>query len=179
MAQRRRRKNRRWLGKILFLMLVAAAIIVCYFVWDSYFKNKETEVPAKEPSEVVQVVEEKEPEKKAETIEKEKVEQYDGEDPNTASSLTGAVTYAGVIGGELVIRVNIDQYLAGGECTLSLLQDGAVVYTDTVEIIDSASTATCAGFNVLKDRLGSGDTGIRIELNADGKNGVIAGEVEL
>ena len=178
MVQRRRRKNRRWFGKVLFLVLIIVAGVVCYFVWDGYFRDKDApRKTEKAPEEVVEVVEKKEAEQKTEVIEKEEIKQYEGEDPNEANDLTGVVTYAGVIGGELVIRVNIDQYLASGNCGLSLLQDGAVVYSDIVEIIDSASTATCAGFNVPMNSLSDGEIGIRIELDANGKKGMIAGEV--
>ncbi|MBQ6461352.1 hypothetical protein IJJ36_02905 [Candidatus Saccharibacteria bacterium] len=182
MAQRRRRKNRRWLGKILFLMLIILAGVVCFFVWDGYFRDKGTDAPKETGNfseEVVQTTEKETSEKTAEVIEKEEIKQYEGEDPNEANDLTGVVTYAGVVGDELVIRVNIDQYLASGSCELSLLQDGAVVYSDTVEIIDSASTATCAGFNVPVSSLNDGEIGIRIELDANGKKGMIAGEVRI
>ena len=181
MAHRRRRRSKRWLGKVLFLVLIIVAGVVCYLVWDNYFRDKTPEKPGDNSKETTKVEEVKksEPEQETEVVEKEKVKQYEGEDPNVADDLTGVVTYAGVNGNELMIRVNIDQYLAGGSCKLTLLQDGAAVYSDTAEIIDSASTATCAGFNVPVANLSSGETGIRIELDASGKRGVIAGEVEL
>ena len=181
MAHRRRRRSKRWLGKVLFLVLIIVAGVVCYLVWDNYFRDKAPEKPGDNSRETTKVEEVKksEPEQETEVVEKEKVKQYEGEDPNVADDLTGVVTYAGVNSNELMIRVNIDQYLAGGSCKLTLLQDGAVVYSDTAEIIDSASTATCAGFNVPVANLSSGETGIRIELDASGKRGVIVGEVEL
>ena len=181
MAHRRRRRNKRWLGKVLFLVLIIVAGVVCCLVWDNYFRDKTPEKPGNNSKETPkeEEVKKSEPEQETEVVEKEKVKQYEGEDPNVADDLTGVVTYAGVSGNELIIRVNIDQYLAEGSCRLTLLQDGAVVYNDTAEIIDSASTATCAGFNVPVTNLGSGETGIRIELDASGKRGVIAGEVEL
>lgn len=179
MAQRRR-KNKRWFGRVLFLILIIAAGVVCYFVWDGYFRDKGVEEPKDTQEKVVEQITEKEKqEQKIEVVEKEEIKQYEGENPNVANDLTGVVTYAGMVGSELVIRVNIDQYLAGGSCKLALLQDGAVVYSDVVEIIDSASTSTCAGFNVPAANLSDGEAGIRIELEANGKKGIIAGEVEL
>ena len=182
MAHRRRRRSKKWLGRILILILIIVAIVVGYFVWDSYFKDKKPEEGGNNPKETTKVEDKKEEKiekQEDEVVEKEKVKQYEGEDPNVANDLTGVVTYAGVAGSELIIRVNIDQYLAEGNCRLSLLQDGAVVYSDTAEIIDSASTATCAGFNIPTVNLGAGEMGIRIELEANDKRGVIAGEVEL
>ena len=41
---------------------------------------------------------------------KDKYDEYAGEDPNEREDLTGVVTYAGVNGNNLMIRVNIDQH---------------------------------------------------------------------
>ena len=180
MTQRRRR-NKRWIGKVVFLVLIILAGVICYFVWDNYFRDKETQEVGGELDEIVDMVEKNETkqEQEVEVVEKEEIKQYEGEDPNKIEELTGVITYAGVAGDNFLIRVNIDQYLSDGTCELSLMQDGGVVYSDVVEIIDSASTATCAGFNVPVTRLDAGDIGITIRMVSGDREGTINGRAEL
>lgn len=177
MAQKRKRKNKRWLEIALFLVLLIVAGIVCYLVWDNYFRDEEGTNDV--PQEITVEEEIETPEQEIEIVQKEEIKQYEGEDPNEASDLTGVVTYTGVVSGELVIRVNIDQYLVSGRCELALSRDGVIIYNDVAEIVDSAATATCAGFNIPSADLGNGETEIRIILDADGKKGTIIGRVEL
>lgn len=182
MAQRRRKRSKKWLGKLVFVVLLVAAGVVCYFVWDGYFRDKSADVEDEAPkSSGVVVVEEEESVVGYEepVNEKQETVQYDGENPNESVSITGAITYASVVGGNLVIRVNIDQYLSGGSCKLSLIQDGVVVFEDNAVVIDSASTSTCEGFNVPVARLGSGRININIAVISGDKNGTISGEVEI
>ncbi len=180
MAQKRRRKNRKKLFLILFLTLLVMAGVVGYFVWDGYFRAEEKE---DESSEMIEeVVPEEDKGGKGSTgdmivEEKEPVVQYDGEDPNELDELTGVITYADVVGEKLMIRVNIDQFLEGGSCELSLIQ-GGVKYSASANI-NSVTTATCEGFDVLVNELGKGNYQIMIKLNAGGKTGTINGEVSI
>lgn len=89
------------------------------------------------------------------------------------------ITYAGVSGGDLIVRVNIDQYLAGGTCKLKLLGSGGASYEETVDIADSAATATCKGFNVATTKIPSGKVSISILVTSGAKTGTIEGEVNL
>lgn len=185
MAQRRRRKSKKWIYWLVFLVLLIVAGVICYFVWNEYFNDtekggveedvvvEEVEVE-RDDKEELEVIEDKE-----EIIEKEKVIQYEGDNPNEAEELTGAVTYAGVSGENLIIRVNIDQYLTAGSCELNLSRAGQVIYGDTAEIIGSVATATCEGFNVPVSAIGGGGVEIVIKINSDEKNGVIRGEANI
>lgn len=178
MAQKQK-KNKKWLFWVIIVLLFVVAAVVCYFVWNGYFKKKEEIKPAEEQS---LVEEKKESEvKEAQGViekEKEKVVQYEGEDPNERGDLTGVVTYAGVNGGNLMIRVNIDQFLNSGSCELNLMQD-SVVYSDTANIVSSAATATCEGFNVPINGLEKGNYKIVIKINSGDKVGIINGEVDI
>ena len=185
MVQRRRRKSKKWIHWLVFFVLLVAAGVVCYFVWNEYFNDIEkdkveenivveevnTEGDSKEESEVINEEEE--------IIEKEKVIQYEGNDPNEAEELTGAVTYVGVSGNNLIIRVNIDQYLNGGYCELNLLRNGQVIYGDTVSVIGSAATATCEGFNVPVAEIGNGGVEIVIKISSEGRSGTIRGKTNI
>lgn len=186
MTQKRRKRSKKWIGWLLFLILLVVAVVICYFVWDGYFRDKKKDEPKKEdtPSRVVEKKEEKKSEQKVEektteVLEKEKVVQYDGEDPNEAAEITGAITYAKVSGENLVIRVNIDQYLNSGKCTLGLRRDGGTIYTAEASIVDAATTSTCEGFNVPMTELSGGHTTIWIFLESGDKTGEIHGEVDL
>ena len=187
---KRRRRSKKWVYWFLVLILIITAGVVGYFVWDGYFREKEK--PVSENSSSISQKEEVKPtepenkeepekEKTEEPVEEapEKIEQYDGGNPNLNSGITGVITYAGVAGENLIIRLNIDQYLASGKCELSLMRDGAMIYSDSAGIIDSAATSTCEGFNVPVAKLGTGKLGIRILVTSGEKTGIIEGEVDL
>ena len=160
------------------MILLIGAAIVCYLVWESYFK----EIERPETSEEIETEIKTEEEKPSEEVleKKEEIIQYDGENPNDAEKLSGVITYAGVAGDKLMIRVNIDQFLSGGSCKLRLVLEGDIeVYGDEVGIIDSASTATCAGFDVPVSGFKSGKYDIYVNLSSGGKVGTINGEVSL
>ena len=181
-AKKRTRKSRKWISRLFFLLLIVAACVLCYFVWDAYFRDKSPkgDDPKQQDSSVETKTDDKKEEDKTEQKdEKEKVPQYDGDDPNTAPGLTGAITYTGVSNGYLRIRVNIDQYLAGGTCKLKLLGSGGASYEETVDIVDSAATATCTPFNVATTKIPSGKVSISILVTSGAKTGTIEGEVNL
>lgn len=182
---KKRKKNKKWVSWLVLFLLLVVASIMCYFVWDAYFRDKTTDAPETEEvetkkNEIKQSDEEEEDNKVVEEIKEEKkVEQYDGDDPNNANSLSGVVTYAGVNGGNLMIRVNIDQYLSSGQCKLSLIRNGTAIYNSTVSIVNSASTATCEGFDVPVSELGGGGVTILINIVSGERNGSIQGEVSI
>ena len=178
---KRRKRNKKWISRLLFLLLLFAAVAVCYFVWEAYFKDKGSVPKVKEEEDEVQVIEQVEDkeEKEEKPVEKEEVVQYDGDDPNEIENLTGVVTYLGVSGNDLVVRVNIDQFLTSGSCEINVISHEEVFYTGLAPIIDSASTSTCEGFNIPIDGLSSGKVRVNINLSSGEKTGMISGEVEI
>ena len=183
MAQKRKR-SKKWICWVVILVLLVAAGVVVYLVWDNYFRDKSEETDAPKTSEVVERTEEKKETKKDgketenndEEEDDKKVKQYDGEDPNKAESLSGVVTYAGVFDGNFMVRVNIDQYLSEGSCGLELIKDGAVAYSGTAAVAPMVSTATCDGFNIPVGELAEGVYEVAVKVEAGGKTGVIRGE---
>lgn len=181
----RRRKN--WLKYIIIVIILAGLAAVGFVTWKSFrAEESESEPGSGEPVVVIPTTEPEGDDKKDDekdetgTIEqKKKVEQFDGEDPNEGEGLTGVITYAGVSGGNLVIRVNVDQYLTSGTCKLKITGNGGAVYEETVEVIDSAATATCKGFNVATSKLPGGKVNISILVTSGEKTGTIEGEVSL
>lgn len=181
MAQKRKKNNKKWLWRVIVLVLFVAAGVVAYLVWDGYFRGKSEEnINAGEANAEESITEEggRGREDSGEVIEKEKVVLYEGEDPNEQEELTGVVTYAGVSGDNLIIRVNIDQYVTEGSCELNLVQGGSVIYADAANITTAATTATCEGFNVSTGGL-SGNYQIVIKISSNGKIGTINGEVNV
>lgn len=184
MAQKRKR-NKKWIYVMLVVVLVASAGVTCWLLRGTKSDWKEggqTETTLQREDDI----DEEEVERPSEEVAKvdpdtgkEIVVQYDGEDPNQADDLSGVVTYAGVVDGTLMIRVNIDQYLEGGNCELTLIRDGANIYSSIANIVGGPSTATCEGFDVPIGGLEGGQTEININLNADERHGVIRGEVNI
>ena len=187
MAKKKQKKTKKIIYWIFMLVLLVAAAGVTYLVWDNYFNDQknDTETTSESNTEEQEQTERKhedekvEGELKSEAPEKEKVVQYDGEDPNTAQGLSGVITYAAVSGGNFVIRVNIDQYVTSGTCELTLKRNGANVYNNIASIVGGASTATCEGFDVPVNQLGGGKVEININLSAGDKGGVIRGEASI
>lgn len=179
----RRRRSKKWISWLIILILLIAAAVVCVLVWNSYFKPKDEPKPEEQSSVEEKKEEQKTEENKKQTEsqpeEKKKVEQYDGEDPNKKAEITGVITYAGVSGDNLMIRVNIDQYLNSGTCSLTLRQGGGNAYSATASVIDAASTSTCEGFNVPVSGFPAGTYNIIIYINSGDKTGEISGEVTL
>lgn len=176
MSRRRRKKS--WISWLIILVLLVVTGVICYLVWENYFKEKEILEPEEE-ARIETVINNDEEKELDEPVKKEEVVQYDGENPNSNSGLTGVVTYAGVSGDNLMIRVNIDQYLNGGECMLLLSIAGNTVYSNVARVIDSAATATCEGFNVPMSLLEAGNYSILIEVSSGNKKGIIKGEVNI
>lgn len=186
MAQKQK-KNTKWIYWLIMVVLFVAAGVVAYMVWDNYFSNKKED---RQEEQVVEEAEKKESAEKAEDVEKgkdeaeraveqKKVEQYDGDDPNAAEELSGAITYAGVANGVLMVRVNIDQYLEGGQCELNLARGGSVIYNSVTEVVGGPATSSCAGFDVAVSELGTGAIEINVGINSGERSGMIRGEANI
>ena len=174
----KRKKSKKWISWLILLLLLLAASVVAYLVWDSYLRDKPVDDGGQEKQ--IEKIEKKGTEEDGvEIVEKQRIEQYDGNDPNGAEMLSGVVTYAGVNGDRLMIRVNIDQYLDGGECELSLKKDGVVVYSEMANVVGNVSTATCEGFDVPVEGFRNGFVDISIGVRSGNKVGTIESGVDL
>lgn len=185
MAQRRR-KNRKWLiGVVILVLLVAGGVGVAVALnnanQDDGQDNSEefAREEVEEKTDTEKRSEETEEEYSERMAEQKKVKQYEGEDPNKTEELSGAITYAGVNNGALMIAMNIDQFLGEGNCALSLVRGGSVIYSADAKILAEVSTSTCDGFNVPVSGLGDGVTEIIIKLSSGGKTGTIKGGVNI
>lgn len=185
MNEQRKNYNKWWywgIGVIILVMLIVGGMII----WRNNTNDEKTEevntskVEEKEKSETEKVEPATSDASVADkAIEEKKVSQYEGEDPNKAEELTGVITYAGLSGDKLMIRVNIDQFLNSGECRLGLRQAGATVYNASARVVDNVTTSTCEGFDIPVSELGVGNTQIIIMVQSGEKTGMITGEATL
>ena len=178
MPERKNKSKWIWWGSGILVVAIIAGGIVAIVNAISGAEEAETET-----QEVVKVktAEQKDEADTEEAVEKPKVKQYDGDDEeeDETADLTGVVTYAAVNGDNLMIRVNIDQFLASGTCELVLRKDGVSIYNTTTDIMSVATTSTCNGFDIPAAELESGEMTMIIYLNADGRTGEITGEVAI
>ena len=159
---------------IILLIALTGLAVAKMFVNLSVQNDSNTEniTNANSEQEFIETEEPLEEEDKPEII------QNEGENPNTLESLTGSITTARVSGQKVIIRINLDQYLSSGVCSL-VMNNGSKTYSATANIINSASTSTCEGFDVPVSELSSGTWLISIGLSSGGKTGNITGEVSL
>lgn len=106
------------------------------------------------------------------------VTQYEGENPNELNELTGQVRYVQQSDGFLVVSVMINQYLDGqGTCTMTLTgRKSGQVYTATSVIEADVTTSSCGLLRLGLQNAISDYYDIEIELEGDGKKGVIKPE---
>lgn len=175
-----RRNNRKylfWGGGVLLIVLITVGIIVLVK------KNNNTDMGYNERDETEVIIEDETEEKNETTSDplpkKEEVKQYDGDNPNATDELTGVISYMSVSGDNLIVRVNIDQYLSNGNCRLSLSRGEDVIYEEPVAIEASVSTSTCAGFSVPVSKLLDGKLVIKVVLESGEKRGIIIGETTI
>lgn len=177
-----RKRVNKWLWGMVILIVLIVAVVVGVILANQPRKETEEDKPqgTSETEETKKTESQKEESKTEEKVpEKEPVPQYSGDNPNEAESLTGVISYAGVSGDNLIIRVNIDQYLNSGSCKLSLVRGGASVYSKEVAIESSVSTSTCDGFLIPVSEVGAGNFAIEITLNSGEKYGKMVGEVNI
>ncbi|MDO4986920.1 MAG: hypothetical protein Q4E46_01200 [Candidatus Saccharibacteria bacterium] len=180
---RRNKRIKACIKVLLCLILLGGA---AYAVW--YFRIRKDEPKVEEaptPSEVQtakndsdkQTATDVTPTTEPANVENPKdIPQNEGTDPNKSAVITGVLTRADVSGDKAIIRVNIDQYLSGGSCNLTMTS-GAKNYTDAVNIADAASTSTCQGFDIPVSKLGKGTWDISIQIISGDKEGTISGKV--
>lgn len=182
----KRKRNFRWVKWLIFLLLIAGAVVVVILVKNNYFDKKDNQNTS-QTVEVNKTDDKKSEEKSKEEIEQkeeiktpeQKAPQYEGESPNESETLTGLITYADVKDGELIIRINIDQFLQSGNCDLTLSKNGAIYYSQSVGIMESVTTSTCDGFNIPISGFPSGNLQVEINLDSEGKSGKIEGRVKI
>lgn len=102
--------------------------------------------------------------------------QYEGENPNRASDLSGNITYTGYSNGVISIVTVINQYLDNGTCELKLTGSNGNIYTATSDIFAAVATSACSDFNI---DVTPDSYQIEILLTSGEKQGTITGEVSL
>lgn len=121
-------------------------------------------------------------ETKSDTIERESEKnnpQYEGEDPNTLESLTGAISFAGVSDGNFMVNVVIDQAIGtSGRCNYTLTHSSGVVLVGDVSTEAGPSSSVCV-YSIPTTNVQSGNWKITVKVTADNKEGTISGEANV
>lgn len=177
MPKKNKNKNNRPIILFLlsFILVLSGAYYFAVFRKDKPGLSNTDEV-ASSDNEVSSVIEP--PEDSSSSIDVEKKDKtpvkYDGEDPNSLDGITGLVTYSGINNDNLVVRVNIDQFLNSGECKISV-----GTFSESVKLIPNASTSTCEGFDIPLSSLSDegGEYKFVIELSSGDKTGTIEGSI--
>lgn len=180
--KQKNKKNVLWLSIIVILVVAGVGGYFAMNLLSSEKENKEETSKYEEKKEQEKYDENSAKDEGSEeevVVEGKEIVQYEGENANNSETLTGVVTYAAVSGDKLIIRVSIDQYLSNGTCGLTLSRGGDTIYSSIANIIGSASTSTCEGFDVPISGLGGGATEINIKLDSGERSGVIRGEVNI
>ena len=177
----RRKRNFRWVKWLMFLVLIVAAVVVVLVKnnFDKKIDDSSQQVVNTDKTEDNKTEEKSDDKKEEEPKQEEKVPQYEGESPNKSETLTGLITYADVVNDELVIRVNIDQFLQSGNCNLTISRNGETYYNQSVGIQESVTTSTCDGYKIPVSGLPKGDFSVEIDLDSGGKSGKITGRVRI
>lgn len=181
----KRKRNFRWIKWLLFLILVIAAVVVIILVKNNFDDKTENSnqqninTSKTEEKKSEEKSEEKKDNKEETPKQEEKAPQYEGDSPNKSETLTGLITYADVVNGELVMRINIDQFLQSGNCNLTMSRNGVTYYSQTVGIQESVTTSTCDGYKIPVSELPKGDLSVEINLDSEGKSGKITGRVRI
>ena len=184
MSKKRKKKltPQRIIKAGLILLVIVGALFVTKEIIVHRIENEEEKLPETFQEDNKTGKEEKKEDKKTEdnankpeeTEEKTPTQGFDGEDPNIKNELTGIITTARVSEENLIIRVEIDQFLTSGTCKL-VLSKGENTYSEDANIFADASTSTCEGFNIPVSKLEDGNWKIRIELSSNSKTGQIEG----
>ena len=186
MAQKKKNQKKTWVIVLVVVVLLAGVGTGTFFALKGIDEQKNDNTEVTDDNQKKEEIKNEDSSKTNSSSEdnsgeseKPKVVQYDGDDPNKAETLSGAITFAGVADVTLMIRVNIDQYLESGTCELTLRKGGDTIYNSIASIIGGPSTATCEGFDVPAAGLGGGRIQIEINLSAGERNGVIRGEANI
>ena len=105
-------------------------------------------------------------------------EQYEGKNPNLSETLTGTLSTARFSCDKLLLRVNIDQYLSSGTCSLTV-SDGSRSLSKTASVVPEVSTSSCEGFDIPASELSnfSRPLSIQINITSGSKSGLITGSI--
>lgn len=178
--RRKKQKSRKIIGSILIVILLVG---IGFCIYKVFFEKKEdsekqvqTQTQTITPS---KKDDQKQPDEDKKMEDKKPIQKYEGEDPNENEKLTGVITYAGATSNNVIVRVNIDQYINGGSCILKMIKNDSVEYEETSNLIADVSTSTCEGFNIPRAKIANGNYIIRIELVSGDKTGSISGELNI
>ncbi len=153
---------------ILTVLIIAVAVLliagVTYAVNPSIFNSKDEQSgPTEEQSEEQKKTES---DAKKEFIESTKNEDLPGTNPSTPNSSDSITVSAKQDAGTVTVTSKLSGYSAGS-CRLEI-KNGTNSLSENAEIIYQPEYSTCAGFSIVKSRLGAGTWDITLYVTPDG-----------
>ena len=97
---------------------------------------------------------------------------------NQSSQINGFITSKNVLENYLMLRIQINELLPEGNCLLELSGNGNLV-TKTSEIINSATSSSCYGFDIPLSELSNGIWQVKITIKSGDRIGIISGDVTI
>jgi cytoskeletal protein RodZ len=89
-------------------------------------------------------------------------------------SLTAYITTKNVIGNQLQIRIQIEQYVSSGSCKITIGD-----YSAQADIVQNPSSSSCAGWDIPLSQLATGRQAIVVDIISNDKSAVITDEVSI
>jgi hypothetical protein len=102
--------------------------------------------------------------------------QYEGENPNNFSTITGAINIGPDETNKLTVRVIMDQVLSSsGTCKITLVHSSGSIRNVDAAVEPGPSSSLC----VASVDIEPGNWKITVDVSADGKTGTISGEANI
>ena len=158
---------------IVIIVLVLLIIAVCSVTYFVFIRNKN--IPNENQSESSQLDNENGNEKNETPIQNEST---NNPTAGTDETIDGYFTHKSISNDTLVLRVLIGELLSGGSCSLKII-NGERAVTRQAPTINSATTASCEGFDIPVSELSSGLWTIQIEITANNRLGTITDEIRI
>ncbi|MDR0887184.1 MAG: hypothetical protein LBM97_00615 [Candidatus Nomurabacteria bacterium] len=157
---------------IIIVFLIILLGMCAYFI----FVNKKPPEGTAEPEEATQITQDSDDSyvDAGETITPDIKIPIQNETSVDQNEITGNITSQSVNSEILQIRLQIDQYLLSGTCTITI-----GTFWQTVNIVPNASSSTCKGFDLEIADLPSNANNFTINIESNGKTGTINGEINL
>jgi len=159
---------------ILVITVIVTGSLIHVFVYkDELFKNQPTD-----NSTIDKTDNASDNDKKPKNNSDEKPTDNQNHNDVQKETISGYITSKDVSGGTLILRTQINELLGSGTCNLRLTKGHSVI-TRTAQVIDSASTSTCYGFDIPVSELSSGVWEIEVHITSGSEYGLIKDEVTI
>ena len=172
----KQKKKRFILVVLIFIIVVAGGLLAYFAINNNDLSDGDNKNPSTEQNKDTEIGNDIGDEKNNDN--EKPVNDPQNGTSDSSPKINGVITSANVSGNTLAIRTQIDELLSDGTCLLTL-SNGANLVTKTSDIINSATTSSCYGFDIPTSELTKGLWQINITIKSGDRTGIIKGEVRL